>query len=290
MSSRRNEGIDQGPVAGSGSVPIFDAFFDDYLAAYSADSLYGYVLRTRRTAVIHLLRGVTGRVLDVGCGPGVMTQEILDLGCEFWGVDGSSRVIGEGRRRFSGCARAHFGVADAVSLPFADATFDGIVCIGVIDRVARPEAVIAELGRVLKPHGTMVMSFGNLLSPYALWRSHVFYVGIGFAKRLAAQFGYSQQKPDLCSAANLWTPRAACSLVEMLVGEVREVTYYNFAILLAPLDELLPGAALQSARWLERLRTSRFRWLGAGFLVKAAKSVVSRRSSSPWRGTARKIA
>jgi len=259
----------------SGSVPVFDESVHEYLAAYSADSLGGYVLRTRRTQVIQLLGGLTGRVLDVGCGPGVMTQEILDLGCEFWGVDGSARVIAVGRRRFSGCARAHFGVAEALSLPFADATFDGVLCIGVMDRVPRPEPVIAELGRVLKPHGTMVISLPNLLSPYALWKSHVFYAGIGYAKRVAKHFGYRRQKPDLCWAVKLWTPRAARSLVEMLVGDVREIAYYNFGILLlSPLDELLPGAALKSARWLERLRTSRFRWLGAAFLVKAEKSVV----------------
>jgi ubiquinone/menaquinone biosynthesis C-methylase UbiE len=274
MMSRRTADVEQAPVADSGSVPVFDAFFDDYLAAYSADSLGGYVLRTRRARVVHLLGGLTGYVLDVGCGPGVMTQEILDLGCEFWGVDGSARVIAEARRRFSGCAQAHFGVADAVSLPFANATFDGVLCIGVIDRVPRPEAVIAELGRVLKPHGTMVISLPNLLSPYALWKSHVFYAGIGYAKRFAGHFGYRQQKPDLCWAVKLWTPREARRLVEMLVGEVREITYYNFGILLSPLDELLPGAALQSARWLERLRTTRLRWLGAAFLVKVKKRVV----------------
>jgi SAM-dependent methyltransferase len=186
---RRDPSVEQPPAKTSGAIPFFDANVQRYLASYDADSLGGYVLRVRRVWVLDLLGGLNGRVLDVGCCPGVMTREILDAGCEFWGVDGSPRMIAAGRRRFSGLARAHFAVADAVALPFADETFDGVLCIGVIDRVPRPEAVIAELGRVLKPRGTLVMAFPNLLSPYALWRSHVFYAGIGCAKRVLVRFG-----------------------------------------------------------------------------------------------------
>jgi SAM-dependent methyltransferase len=268
---RRDASVEQPPAKTSGAIPFFDANVQQYLASYGADSLGGYVLRVRRARVLDLLGGLTGRVLDVGCGPGVMTREILDAGCEFWGVDGSPRMIAAGRRRFSGFARAHFAVADAVALPFADETFDGVLCIGVIDRVPRPEAVIAELGRVLKPRGTLVMAFPNLLSPYALWRSHVFYAGIGCAKRVLVRFGIRPRGLDLCSAGRLWTPRAARRTVEALVGEVQEVAYYHFGVLPSPLDELLPGAALETARRLERLRTSRLRWLGSGFLVKAGK-------------------
>jgi SAM-dependent methyltransferase len=273
VRDRRDAGVEQAPARSSGAIPCFDtdAIIQEYLAAYGADSPGGYILRARRARVLDLLGGLTGCVLDVGCGPGAMTQEILDAGCEFWGVDGSPRMIAEGRQRFSGSARAHFGVADAGALPFADATFDGTLCIGVIDRVPRPEAAIAELGRVLKPRGTLVMSFANLLSPYALWRSHVFYAGIGCVKRLQTRFANRRGEPDLCSAAGLWTPRAARRVVEELVGEVREVAYYNFEMLLSPLDGLFPGAALEVARRLECLRTSRLRWLGAGFLVKAGK-------------------
>jgi SAM-dependent methyltransferase len=180
-------------------------------------------------------------------------------------------MIAAGRRRFNGYARVHFAVADGMALPFADETFDGVLCVGVIDRVPQPDVVIGELGRVLKPGGTLVMAFPNLLSPYALWRSHVFYAGIGCAKRLLARFRNRRRGLDLCSAARLWTPRAACRVVESRVGEIREVAYYHFGVFPSPLDELLPGVALGTARRLEPLGSSRLRWLGAGFLVKARK-------------------
>jgi ubiquinone/menaquinone biosynthesis C-methylase UbiE len=129
MSDRRDGGVAQAPAKDPGAISLFDATAQQYLAAYDANSLSGYVLRTRRARVLDLLGGLTGRVLDVGCGPGVMPREILDAGGEFWGVDGSPRMIAAGRR-FSGFARAHFAVADAVALPFADETFDGYCVLG----------------------------------------------------------------------------------------------------------------------------------------------------------------
>jgi SAM-dependent methyltransferase len=88
MSDRRDGGVAQAPAKDPGAISLFDATAQQYLAAYDANSLSGYVLRTRRARVLDLLGGLTGRVLDVGCGPGVMPREILDAGGEFWGVDG----------------------------------------------------------------------------------------------------------------------------------------------------------------------------------------------------------
>lgn len=272
MKERHGTRIERVRAGGSGAIPFFDAVAEQYLGVYTEDSLYGYVMRTRRARVLDLLGRVTGRVLDVGCGPGAMTREILEAGCEFWGVDGSPRMIAEGRRRFGSVVRAHFAVADAAALPFSDSMFDGALCVGVIDRVPQPEAVIAELGRVLKPGAPLVIAFPNLLSPYALWRSHVFYAGIGYARRLQARLSRRPPRLDLCSAARLWTSRQARRIVEMRVGAVLEFAYYHFSIFLAPLDELMPAAALETARRLERLQDTRLRWLGAGFLVKAAKA------------------
>jgi hypothetical protein len=103
VSDRRDAGIAQAPARDPGAVSFFYVTAQQYLAAYDANSLSGYVFWT------------------------------LDTGCEFWGVDGSSRMIAAGRRPFGGFARAHFAVADAMALPFADETFNGVLCIGVID-------------------------------------------------------------------------------------------------------------------------------------------------------------
>jgi SAM-dependent methyltransferase len=249
---------------------FFDSIAEEYHARYATDSLGGYVLRERRSRVLELLAGAEGSVLDVGCGPGVMVEDLLNLGCTVWGVDGSPRMIEACEKRFGGTPGARFCVADATGLPFRDGSFDGVICMGVIDHVVPPAAGITEMARVLRPGGTLLVSFPNLLSPYAFWRGRLFYPVVGLLKRLRSRVDRCPG-PDFATRRNLWTPRSASRAVEQLVGEVRDVAHYNFEVLLSPLDELLPDLALRLARRLELLRATRLRWLGAGFILKATK-------------------
>jgi SAM-dependent methyltransferase len=192
-------------------------------------------------------------------------------GCDYLGLDGSARMIGECRRKFRGDPRARFAVGDAVALPFPSERFDAVVCAGVIDRVVRPESAIAEMGRVLRPGGILVLSVPNLLSPYGFWRSHVFYRAAGVLKRLVASLHPRLREPHLTWAARLWTPRAAIRAVRRAVGDVEGVAYYHFAVLPFPLDLRFPSLALRLAPRLEGLREGRLRWLGAGFVLKVRK-------------------
>jgi ubiquinone/menaquinone biosynthesis C-methylase UbiE len=258
-------------AAGRGSVPYFDSVAERYHERYAEQSADGYAIRRRRQRLLEFLGGCRGRVLDVGCGPGVLAADLLARGCEFLGVDGSARMIAECKRRFRGEPRARFAVADAMALPFRDASFDAVTSTGVIDRVLRPERAIAEMGRVLRPGGILILSLPNLLSPYGFWRSHVVYRAAGLWKRVAGALAAGPRRPHLASAATLWTPRRALRTVEELVGDVDGAAYYHFGLLPFPLDARLPALALRLAPRAERLADGPLRWLGAGLLVKARK-------------------
>ena len=270
-ADRKRRGVAEHTQVHEGSVPYFNSIAEGYFAKYAEDSLGGYIFRERQIRVRELLADAAGRVLDVGCGPGVMVEDILHLGCDFWGIDGSPQMIVECRKRFGRLPRAHFSVSNAMALPFPNETFDVVMCIGVIDRMPRPEVAIAEMARVLRPLGALLISFPNIMSPYTLWRSHVFYVTIGYLKRLIVAASGRPPQLDLCSAATLWTLGAASRMMHRFVGEVKQVVYFNFELLLSPLDELFPKQALWLARRLEPLRNSGLRGLGAGFLLKAQK-------------------
>lgn len=96
-------------------------------------------------------------VLDVGCGAGDMLLELsiaAGAGGRSVGIDMSRAMATEARRRVREIGlRAEVSLADAASLPFADASFNGCYIERVLCHVASPAAVIAELARVVRPGG-----------------------------------------------------------------------------------------------------------------------------------------
>lgn len=103
-----------------------------------------------------LLRPVAGgRYLDVGAGTGDDALELAQrYSVRVAGVDSSETMIAEASER--GLAEAR--VADAHDLPFEDATFDGCWADRVFQHLADPEAALAELVRVTKPGGRIVVA------------------------------------------------------------------------------------------------------------------------------------
>jgi len=94
------------------------------------------------------------RVLDVGCGPGLLSESLAKHAASVEGIDFSEAMIEQARRLRSG---AMFRVANAEKLPFSDDDFDVAVCCYTSHHFARPETVYTELLRVLKPGGHVVV-------------------------------------------------------------------------------------------------------------------------------------
>ncbi len=94
------------------------------------------------------------RWLDIGCGTGALTQEILARAAPaaVVGVDTSEGFIAHARANTSD-PRAAFRVSDAQALPFADREFDVAVSGLVLNFIPRPEQALAEARRVLRPGG-----------------------------------------------------------------------------------------------------------------------------------------
>src|SRR5690242_10689732 len=82
------------------AVEFFDKVADYYAGQYSAETPGGYAARVRRRKVLALFDKPGGNVVDVGCGPAAMTESLLNLGCTFWGVDPSPRMLQIARRQF----------------------------------------------------------------------------------------------------------------------------------------------------------------------------------------------
>src|SRR6266403_1628150 len=138
---------------------------DEYAQAYAEETPGGFALRVRRQRVLELFDKAGGTVLDVGCGPAEMVQSLLSLGCKFWGVDPSPRMIEICRTRFGAIENVNFVVGEAGQLNYPDEFFDAVLCMGVIDGLKNLDQALAEIIRVAKPGGTVIMTFAKRLSP-----------------------------------------------------------------------------------------------------------------------------
>jgi SAM-dependent methyltransferase len=97
----------------------------------------------------------TERAIDVGCGAGALALALAPLVREVVGVDRVPELLELARKRAPG--NAQFVEGDATSLPFDTATFDLAGTLRVLHHVRRPELVIAELARVARPGGRVLV-------------------------------------------------------------------------------------------------------------------------------------
>ena len=88
-----------------------------------------------------------GRVLDVGCGTGVLTLALAERGAKAVGIDASEPYLG-GARRHRPHPEVTYELADARHIPYADDSFDGCVSILALDVIPEVDQVVQEMRRV----------------------------------------------------------------------------------------------------------------------------------------------
>jgi SAM-dependent methyltransferase len=100
------------------------------------------------------------RILDAGCGTGYGAEILAKAGAEHvTGVELAGAVVEAARALASATLR--FEQGDIARLPHADGAFDLVTCFEVIEHVEDPQAVLAELARVLAPDGLLAISSPN---------------------------------------------------------------------------------------------------------------------------------
>ena len=104
------------------------------------------------------------RILEVGCGGGLICEEMAKRGATMVGIDPSQPALATAREhaRQSGLAeRITYDQGYAEALPYADGSFQAIVCLDVLEHVKDLRATVAEIARVLAPGGVFVFDTIN---------------------------------------------------------------------------------------------------------------------------------
>ncbi len=135
--------------------------------------------RLWRIALTRALQPRKGmRILDVAAGTGTSSAAIAAGGAHVTAADFSEGMLAEGRRRQSGNELIEFVYADASRLPFEDDSFDAATISFGLRNVSDPKQALAEMRRVVKPGGRIVICefsrpVKSLRKPYSVYSRHV---------------------------------------------------------------------------------------------------------------------
>jgi SAM-dependent methyltransferase len=148
----------------------FDRTADYWHSVYDGGGFLNRHMDERRTIILSIVDQVSYgrrlRVLDLGCGTGVLVQYLLQRGHSVAGLDISENMLRKMADSLHGAHGASFvgGIRGLVSdTCFADAQFDVIVCSGVIQYQVEEDRTLHEICRLLKDDGFCVFTLPNLL-------------------------------------------------------------------------------------------------------------------------------
>jgi ubiquinone/menaquinone biosynthesis C-methylase UbiE len=138
---------------------------DQPVERFDPESFRGELVEAEHLARYRWAAGAVAsrEVLDAGCGEGYGARLLADLGgarrCV--GIDIDERTIAAAREAYGDVEAIEFEVGDVTHLPFEDASFDVVTCFETIEHVSAQRDAIAELARVLRPGGLLLISSPN---------------------------------------------------------------------------------------------------------------------------------
>jgi ubiquinone/menaquinone biosynthesis C-methylase UbiE len=99
-------------------------------------------------------------VLDVACGAGHVAEQVAPHARQVVGIDLTPSLLelGAERLREASITNVLLQLGNAAELPFLDASFDLVVCRGAMHHFPHPERPVAEMARVCRPEGRVVVS------------------------------------------------------------------------------------------------------------------------------------
>lgn len=118
---------------------------DSYVETFAGITAETVPLLVKAAAI-----GPGAKVLEIGSGPGHVADALAKTGAHVTGVDFSADMVGVAQRNHP---EITFRRADAEQLPFEQDSFDAVVANFVVHHLARPDVVLSEVRRVLKPEG-----------------------------------------------------------------------------------------------------------------------------------------
>lgn len=148
----------------------FDAMSSYWAEIYSTQSLWGVIHQQRMALGLRWIDELAlpreTRILEIGCGAGLMTIELARRSYAVDAIDSSEAMVERTLRNVIGSDvgdRVKVFRGDVNSLPFEDNLFTLVIAMGVIPWLESPDTAVREMARVVKPGGYVITNSDNLL-------------------------------------------------------------------------------------------------------------------------------
>ena len=249
----------------------------EYLQAVKDPGPAGRFMRSRLRLVQDVLAGCPGGdLVDIGCGPGILTRTLLtSRPCDFriTALDLSPSMIRRCIASARGAGEVHAAVGNLETLPFRDAGFDVVVATGVLE-YADILAAVEEVARVIRPGGLVVVSMLNPRSLYRLVEWFAYWPLLRIWAVIERLLGAPREHGHKSASIRAVTPG---KLGRLLAGEglvTVEVVHFDVTPLVPPLDRMGVFKRGNTDPAQEaRIATGWRRWLATGYLVVARRGL-----------------
>ncbi|MCX5781731.1 MAG: class I SAM-dependent methyltransferase [Elusimicrobia bacterium] len=106
-----------------------------------------------------IIAKASGKVLDIGCGQGILLEDLKAKGCEVYGVE-----INSGQAEIANKKKLNVVCGDIYQAHYPDEFFDCIVMNHTIEHMPNPESILNDVRRILKPVGKVFINCPNVNS------------------------------------------------------------------------------------------------------------------------------
>ncbi|MGE0542227.1 MAG: class I SAM-dependent methyltransferase [Dehalococcoidia bacterium] len=217
---------------------LYDRFFD------TEDRHWWFVGRRRLVTELMERVGVHGRILDLGCGTGGVLQHLGTFG-DAIGLDPAPEAA-----KYCGRRQLPMVIGSGMELPFADASFDAVLALDVIEHVPDDVALLREARRILRPGGVLLVTVPAL--PW-LWSAHddvnhhYRRYTLGTLRRSLHQGGFRARRMSYYNAILL-----PLAIARKFVNRVGHSDEHHLEDLPGPLNAMLRGILRTEGRVIRR--------------------------------------
>ena len=222
----------------------FDTYVEDWQTIYAAKDLPSLIIQEQRDYVLNYVDTLDlkkgARILDLGCGTGLTSVNLLQRGFIVVGIDVSEGMLDLARKnckQFGLECNATFQLGNAEQLDLQDDSFDAVIAMGLIEYLEWDRWALQEMHRVLKPGGYLIVTVPNWIR-LSYITDPFFYISIFKQKAgrvLKRNFKYISkltQKSPRTFNRNLYVPSSLRRMITQLDFNIIDSISHGFGPLI----------------------------------------------------------